>query len=225
MDRGDNAAPREERAEQRQHEGHADKREVPYLQHVLALLDHHRVQVGGHHQPRHEGGVLDRVPRPVAAPSQNLVGPARTEQIAEREKEPRKDRPAARGANPSVVELARDERAAGERERHRRADVAGVERRRMDRHPVVLQQRVEVGAVRRHRGQEIEGAGNEIQHPEKEDRDAGQHDKGPGRYFGIAPAVLEYRDRGENREQPGPEQQRALLPAPERRKLVLKSEA
>ena len=36
-----------------------------------------------HDEPRHEGRVLDRIPRPVAAPAEHLVGPERAEQVAE----------------------------------------------------------------------------------------------------------------------------------------------
>ncbi len=157
------------------------------------------MQVGGHHQPRHEGGVLDRVPRPVAAPSQDFVGPSRAEQIAEGKKEPREDRPAARGANPAVVERPVISARGAERERHARTDVAGVERRRMNRHPVVLQQRIQVLSVARHRCQQIERTRDEIQHPEKEHRDPRQHGKRIGRDLRITPAVLKCDDRGENR--------------------------
>ena len=46
------------------------------------------------------------------------------------------------------------ERRDAERERNRHADEAGVERRRMNRHPVVLQQRVQPLAVGRRRASE-----------------------------------------------------------------------
>ena len=195
-------------------EGESDQRQVPDLQHVLAFLDHHRMQVRRHHEPRHEGGVLDRVPCPVTAPSEHFVGPSRAEHVAEREKEPREDRPAARRSNPSVVEFAGDQRGGAEGERHGRADVAGVERRRMYRHPVILQQRIEVGSFSRDYREQIERARDEIQHQQKKDCDAGQHCERIRRNVGIAAAVLERNDRREDRQQESPEQQRALLPAP-----------
>src|SRR5580693_4009771 len=103
MHRGDDATARQEGAEECQSEGHTDEYKVPYLQHVLALLDHHRMEIGGHHQPRHEGRVFHRIPGPVAAPSKDFVSPSRAEKIAEGEKEPREDRPSARAANPRIV--------------------------------------------------------------------------------------------------------------------------
>ena len=220
MHRRDDAAARDEGAEEREAEGESDQRQVPDLQHVLAFLDHHRMQVRGHHEPRHEGGVLDRVPRPVTAPAEHFVRPSRAEHVAEREKEPGKNRPAPRRANPAVVEFARDERGGAEGERHGRADVAGVERRRMNRHPVVLQERIQVGAFSGNRREQVEWTGHEIEHHQKKDRDAGQHRERVRRDLGIAAAILERGDRREDRQQPGPEHQRALLPAPQRGDFV-----
>ncbi len=214
MHRRDDAAARDEGAEERESEGHPDEREVPHLQHVLAFLDHHGMEVRGHHEPRHEGGVFDRVPCPVTAPSEDFVRPARAEEIAERQEEPGEDRPSAGAANPCVVEAAGYQRCGAEGERYARADVAGVERRRMNRHPIILEQRVQILAVGRNRREHIERARDEVQHPEEEDREARQHRERIRRDFGIAAAVLEGDDRRKDREQPRPQQQRALLAAP-----------
>ena len=214
MHRRDDAAARDEGAEERQPECESDQRQVPDFQHVLAFLDHHRMQVGRHHEPRHEGGILYWVPRPVTAPAEHFVSPSRTEHIAQREKEPGEDCPAARRANPSVVKFSSNKSRRAEGERNRRADVAGVERGRMYRHPVVLQQRIEVGAFGGNCREQVEWARDEVQHQQKENCDAGQHRERIGGEVGIAAAILERRDRREDREQPGPEQQRALLPAP-----------
>ena len=56
------------------------------------------------------------------------------------------DPPTSRRTDPQVVELTRDQRCDREAKRNRPCDVAKIERRRMDLHPVVLQQRIEVGA-------------------------------------------------------------------------------
>ena len=45
----------------------------------------------------------------------------------------------------------------------------------MDRHPVVLQQRIEVLPLGGNRGEHIEGTRDEVQHQQEEDRDAGQN--------------------------------------------------
>ena len=39
-------------------------------------------------EPRHEGGVFDRVPEPPAAPAELVVGPPRTHRDADRQEHP-----------------------------------------------------------------------------------------------------------------------------------------
>ena len=95
--------------------------------------------------------VLDRIPGPVAAPAELLVRPDHPERQADRQKQPREHRPAAHGAQPRVVEMAGDERRHAERVRNRHPDEARVERRRMNGHVEVLQQRVEAFPVSRRR--------------------------------------------------------------------------
>ena len=99
-------------------------------------------------------GVLDRIPRPVAAPPELFVRPDHPERQAERQEQPAEHRPAADGAQPRVVEVPGDERRDAERERDRHPDEAGVERRRVNRHVEVLQQRVQPLAVGRRRRQD-----------------------------------------------------------------------
>ncbi len=84
----------------------------------------------------------------------------------------------------------------------------------MDRHPVVLQQRIEVLPFGGNRGEHIEGARDEIQHQEEEDRETGKDRERVRSEIGVAAAMLERNDRGENRQQPGPQQERSLLAAP-----------
>ena len=60
----------------------------------------------------------------------------------------------ADGPQPRIVEVSRNQRGDAERKRNRHPDEAGVERRRMNHHPVVLKQGIEPLAVCRHVGQE-----------------------------------------------------------------------
>ena len=92
-------------------------------------------------------GVLDRIPAPVAAPAELLVRPDHAEHEAERQEQPANivQRRTARSHESSRCPVI--ERRHAERERNRHADEARVERRRMDHHPVVLQQRVQPVAV------------------------------------------------------------------------------
>ena len=94
--------------------------DVPDLEHAALLLDHDRVQEGGADQPRHQRGVLDRVPAPVAAPAELRVGPARAEQDPDREEDPGDQREAAgRRGSSSASRRRRDQRPDRERERDR----------------------------------------------------------------------------------------------------------
>ncbi len=129
-----------------------DERQVPHAQHPATLLHKHGVQVRGGGQPRQERRVLHGVPRPEAAPPEDLVGPPRAEHDAHAEQPEGHERPAPHRQHPCLVDATGDERRDRERERHREADVPGVEDRRVERHErVVLQQRVRAGAVGRDR--------------------------------------------------------------------------
>ena len=148
VDRGDHAAPREERPEDRQGEGERDQGQVPDLQHRAPFLDHDRVDERRPHQPGHERGVLHRIPRPVAAPAQGPVRPPAAVQDAGGEEEPGGDRPPARQREPGAVEPAGHERGHREGERHDEADVARVEEERVHEHVGDLEEGVRAPAPR-----------------------------------------------------------------------------
>ena len=133
----------EERAEDREKEHEPDEEHVPDLQEAAPLLDHHRVHVRAGDQEGHEGGVLDGVPAPVAAPPERLVGPEHPERVPDAQEHPREERPLAARDDPLVVQATGDQRGDPERERDRAPDEARVEAGRVDHHPVVLQGRVE----------------------------------------------------------------------------------
>src|SRR6185436_7906711 len=93
----------------------------------------------GTDQPRHERSVLHRVPEPVTAPAELVVGPPAAECDAYREETPRDRGPGPRPARPHLVELALEHGGAGEGIGHRESDVARVEKWRVDRERRVLQ--------------------------------------------------------------------------------------
>ena len=66
-------ASREERPEDRERERRDDERQIPGTKQAALLLDHHRVQVRGRDQPRHDRRVLDGIPGPVTAPAEHRV--------------------------------------------------------------------------------------------------------------------------------------------------------
>src|SRR5262249_60316383 len=71
----DDAGAGEEGAEEGEAEGEDDEGEIPELQHAPPLLDHHGVEEGGGDEPRHKGGALHEIPRPVAAPAEHVIAP------------------------------------------------------------------------------------------------------------------------------------------------------
>ena len=110
------------KSDERERDDH--EQDVPDLQHPSLLLDHHRVQERRRGEPRHERRVLDRIPCVVPAPADLDVRPVAAEELADPERGPGEQRPAARRDEPALVELAGEQRADRERERHREPDVA-----------------------------------------------------------------------------------------------------
>ena len=150
VDRFQHPRSGQERGQDGQAERGHHQRQVPDPQHAPPLLHHHRVEVGGGREPRQEGGVLDRVPRPVAAPAEDLVAPPRAEDHPAGQERPGEEGPAPGLDQPPLTHPAGDEAGAGEGEGDGEADQTEVEQRRVERHQdVVLQQRVRTGAVGR----------------------------------------------------------------------------
>ncbi len=220
VDRRREARAREERADDAEHVGERDERDVPDLEHALLLLHDHRVQEGRGRQPRDQRGVLDRVPAPEAAPADLLVGPLGAQQHADAEREPGHERPAPHGLQPASVGAAADERGHRERERDREADVAEVEQRRVREHVRVLQRGHEAGAVARHLGDGVERARDEARREREERAGAAEEGDEVRHQLARAAPVLVGDERREPAEHEQPEQQRALLARPERRDQV-----
>ena len=218
VDRVDHPGAGEERAEDREAECERDEDHVPELQHAALLLDHHRVQERGRGEPRHERSVLHRVPRVVPAPADLDVGPVSAEELPDAEERPGGERPAPCRDDPPLVGAARKQRAHRERERDRQPDVAQVEQRRVREHVGVLQARHHAGAVRRC-GRRLERARDEAEHEGEEHGDACEHGHDPGDQVARLPVQPdgERRVPGQDHE---PEQERALLSAPERGERV-----
>src|SRR5262245_13924450 len=100
------------------------------------------MQERGAGEPWHEGGVLHRVPEPESGPANLVIGPPRPHGDAEWEAHPSGKRPWPRPARPSRGDAAVDQRGDGEGEGHREADIAGVEKRRVEGERGILQHRV-----------------------------------------------------------------------------------
>ena len=217
----DDPRARHERTENGQEERHDDERDVPDAEHPPPLLHHHRVQERRRRKPRQQPGVLDRIPHPVTAPAQLLVRPEHAERQPERQEEPGHHRPAPDRAEPRVVQVAGRQRRDPERERDRHPDEADVERRRVDRHVEVLQQRAEPAPVAgRLRDERLERVVVDHHQEDEEHLHEGDRRDNVRDQLAVALAVDIHRDRPEGGQQEHPEHDRAVQPAPVRRQLV-----
>ena len=81
--------------------------------------------------------IFDRVPKPPAAPAKLIISPIAARRDAEREENPASQYPRPHRARKRRADLARDQRADGEAERDRQADIADVKRGRMEGEPDV----------------------------------------------------------------------------------------
>ena len=211
------AAPCEERPQDRQRERRDDEGKVPGAQQAPLLFHHDRVEVRRRREPRHDRRVLDRVPRPVAAPTEHGVAPPGAGDDADAEKCPRDEREAARRDEPAIAALAEDERRDRIGERHRGEDVAEVEERRVQRHErMVLQQRVRPVPVLRRDRKTRERIRRRCRDEQQEERKHREHDGERGRRKAWNGQRAAERDEGGRaREDRRPEKDRPLEGRPE----------
>ena len=215
----DQPAARHHRPEDAKEEGRGNQNDVPDLHHALLLLHHHRVQEGRAGQPGQQRGVLDGIPAPVPAPSEHHVRPPRSEQNADRLKQPGDHRPDPGCVDPALSGLARDQRGQRERERHGETDIAQVQHRRVDRHHGMLQQGVETLAVRHRRDlraghDDLEGIGVERDEAQEECLRRGHCHDHVRDHVAVPPATRVDCHERVRRGDPAPEQERSLLAAP-----------
>ncbi len=134
VNRIQHAAASQVRPEDGEPERGEDQPHVPDLQHAALLLHHDRVQEGGASEPGQQGRVLDRVPSPVSAPAEHVIGPVRAQSNATGEQSPGHHRPAARDVDPFVAWVLHYQGAERKRKGNGESDVAQVEHGRMNHH-------------------------------------------------------------------------------------------
>ena len=178
------------------------------------------MQQRGAGKPGHQGSILDRVPEPPAAPAELVIGPVRTHRDAEREEDPRHQRPRPHPARPGRIDAAFDQRGHRKGERDREPDIAEIEHRRMHREANVLQHRVEVAALdRRARDAQKRIRGDEDEQIECS-RDPALH-RQHMRTQRQRQIVAESGDQAaEQRQDKHPEQHRSFVIAPHAGDLV-----
>src|SRR5882724_8071010 len=188
-------------------------RKVPSMLSEKATLvgNGERMHQRSTHQPRHERGVLDRIPEPEAAPAELVVRPEASQCDATGEEGPRGGRPRPRPARPGLVQPAFEHRRAGECKGHGKAHIAGVENGRVNRQRRILQDRIQVAAVGGGRVQAQEGIGGgerEQQEPEADESEHAQHARREARRQTRGPDGHRYGPGGKQQD---PQQERALV--------------
>ena len=101
--RVEDAASRHECSEHGDGERCDDEAERPGRGDPAPLVDEGGVQVRGGEQPGHERRIFNRVPRPVATPTEHIVGPPAAEDDADGQAQPGYEHPAAQRRAPGVI--------------------------------------------------------------------------------------------------------------------------
>ncbi len=218
MHRRDDPAPRQKRPQDREQERRHDERQIPDTQRPAPLLYPGGVQKRGRREPRKEGRVLHRIPGPVSAPPEYLVGPPHSRDDREREKAPGGNGPAPRDPDPGGIrQPSAQEGTDREGEGHGEAHESEVEQRGMDRHQdVILQQRVGARAVDGNRHDGPEGIRRQQQKKVEERAHTEQRRHGV-RHQRSALFTVQVNDRrGVPGKYPRPEKYGALEGSPER---------
>ena len=91
---------------------------------------------------------FDRIPEPEPAPAEFIIGPPRPQRDTHSQKQPGGKGPGAYPAPPRRINAPLDQGGDGEREAHRKADIAEVEERRVEGEADILQQRVQVLSIK-----------------------------------------------------------------------------
>src|ERR1700716_4589916 len=126
MYRADDSAASEKRSEDCKPERGEDQPHIPDLQHAAFFLHHHGMQEGRAREPGHERGVLDGVPSPVAAPSQDRIGPVGAEENSAGQKTPGDHGPAAGDVNPFLAGIFYDQSTPRKSEWHSEAHISQI---------------------------------------------------------------------------------------------------
>ena len=175
MHRGQDAAAYDERAEDAQEEGDHDQDQVPRLEHAAAFLHLDAVNEGRADEPGHQRDILDRVPAPVSAPAEHVIGPPRAQDVAQAKNDPGHHAVAPRQGDPLVAQSASGQRGNREREGYGPAHQARQQHRRVNAHALVVQQRIEADAIGRRAGQRLKGRSDEAQQQGHEAEDRHHH--------------------------------------------------
>jgi hypothetical protein len=175
--------------------------------HAFLFLHHDGVEKRGAREPGHEAGVLDRIPAPVAAPTEYGVGPMHAEEDAGSEEQPGHKGPDARDLDPFLAGVAHHECSEREAKGNREAYIAQVKHGGMNHHLRVLEQWIQAVAVVWN-GAPIQREGRrcKVQYQQEEDLNPGQNGASIRVELHIC-FVGEAKDEAVGSQQPCPQEQ------------------
>src|SRR6516164_10960983 len=102
------------------------------------------MQQRGSGEPRHQRRILDRIPKPEAAPAERVIGPVRSASDADGQAHPGTEHPRTNPARPSRVDASLQQRGNRERKCDRESDIAEVQERRVKCEAWILQNWIEI---------------------------------------------------------------------------------
>ena len=214
MHGGNQAAAGQEGAIDAQRKGEDDERHVPDFEHPLLFLDHDRMQERGTREPGKQRGVLNRVPTPVPAPSEDHVGPVTAQELPCTKEKPWPDGPAAGGADPLFVPLPAQKRGHCKRIRYDESHVAEIQHGRVNGHGRMDQQRVHALPVGGLEAEFAEGILPISDQHQEEDLGERHHDGRVGGQRPAEPPGISSGEEIETGQNEGPEEERALHARP-----------
>ena len=218
--RTQHAGAHDERSQQGQGKREYRQQRRPHLEAASFFSNGQRMDERGSNQPGHEGSVFHRVPEPPATPAQLVVGPEAAQRNADGQETPGYRGPGPRPTGPGSVQAARQQGRDGKCKCHHEAHIAHVQHRRMNNHARVLQQRVEVPAVGRHREHPLERVGREKREQDEATAHQPHHAEHPCHHRFVK-LFREYRHRQRpQRQDQRPQQDGAFMVAPHRRDAV-----
>ena len=214
MHAGEHARAHQEGAEQAQRESGNRQQQRPGGKGATLFGDRLRVDQRRADQPGHERGVFDRVPEPPATPAQFVIGPPAAQRDADGQEGPGDIGPRPRPAHPLAIHPTIHQCGDGEGESHGEADVTHVQHRRMHDQAEILQQRIQVIAVRQRRHMAFERVAGEGGEADEADGDHTQRSQRT-RHEALGQLVAERGQRhGPQAQGQHPQQQRAFVGAP-----------
>ena len=149
MNTGEKTGPDKKGSQDRKTECHHRQQGCPGPEAVALLGHHNRMQEGCTDKPGHEARILDGVPEPPAAPAEFIISPVRAEPDSEGQGDKGGHGPRTDAAGPDPVDPALHQACGRHRKDKGIADIAQIQHGRMRRESRILQERVQIGALKR----------------------------------------------------------------------------